>query len=72
MEHQASVIGYEGAVFVFKADELPGLLFGSKCWSLTKEQSQRLERVHSSSCFKGILGIKLSNPPCLHPSWEIG
>jgi hypothetical protein len=34
---------------------LPILLLGSECWSLTKEQSQMLERVHTS-CLRASLG----------------
>ena len=39
---------------------LPILLFGSECWTLTKVQSQKLERVHSS-CLRSILGVRLSD-----------
>ena len=35
------------------------LLFGSECWSLTKLQSQKLERV-DSSCLRSILVGRLS------------
>ena len=44
----------------YNAYLLPILLFGSKCWSVTKEQSQRLGRLHSS-CLRSVLGAKLSN-----------
>ena len=44
----------------YKAYVLPILLFGSECWSLTKVQSQKLERVHSS-CLRSILGVRLSD-----------
>ena len=44
----------------YKAYVLPILLFGSECWSLTKVQSQKLERVHSS-CLGSILGVRLSD-----------
>ena len=44
----------------YKAYVLPILLFVSECWSLTKVQSQKLERVHSS-CLRSILGVRLSD-----------
>ena len=44
----------------YKAYVLPILLFGSECWSLTKVQSQKLERVQSS-CLRSILGVRLSD-----------
>ena len=44
----------------YKAYVLPILLFGRECWSLTKKQSQMLERVHSS-CLRSILGVRLSD-----------
>jgi hypothetical protein len=44
----------------YKAYVLPILLLGSQCWSLTKEQSQTLERVHTS-CLRSILGVRLSD-----------
>ena len=39
---------------------LPILLLWSKCLSLTREQSQRLELMHSS-CLQGILVVRLSD-----------
>jgi hypothetical protein len=45
-----------------KAYVLPILLFGSEWRSLTEEQSQMLERVHTS-CLRNILGVRLSDRP---------
>jgi len=45
---------------MYRAYVLPILLFGSETWALRLEQSQMLERVHSS-CLRSCLGVKLSD-----------